>query len=61
MFNMLYKDNITKLMGLEEAIVEQVEETSTEHHIYLEMLRKEHPCPRCGKEQTKSTIIVSRK
>ena len=56
---MLYKDNITKLMGLEEAIVERVEETSTEHHIYLEMLRKEHPCPR--KEQTKSTTIVSRK
>ena len=50
---MLYKDNITKLMGLEEAIVERVEETSTEHHIYLEMLRKEHPCPRCGERTNK--------
>ena len=37
---MLYKDNITKRMGLEEAIAERVEETGTEHHIYLEMLRK---------------------
>ena len=30
---MLYKDNITKLMGLEEAIVERVEERGTENHI----------------------------
>ena len=37
---MLYKDNTTKLMGLEETIVERVEETETEHHIYLEMCRK---------------------
>ena len=42
---MLYKDNTTKLMGLEETIVERVEETETEHHIYLEMCRKEQPCP----------------
>ena len=50
---MLYKDNITKRMGLEEAIAERVEETGTEHHIYLEMLRKEHPCPRCGERTNK--------
>ena len=50
---MLYKDNTTKLMGLEETIVERVEETETEHHIYLEMCRKEHPCPQCGERTNK--------
>ena len=50
---MLYKDNTTKLMGLEETIVDRVEETETEHHIYLEMCRKEHPCPQCGERTNK--------
>lgn len=43
------KDNITKLLGLEDVIVKNVEENEREFEIYIELPRKTHECPCCGR------------
>lgn len=46
--NMLYTDNITKLLGLKDVIVKNVEESQDLLRIDIEMPRREHQCPQCG-------------
>lgn len=41
-------NNIAKLLDMEDVIVKKVENFETELHIYIELPRKEHICPRCG-------------
>lgn len=45
---MLYTDNTTKLLGLEEVIVKDIEEKKDEYIIEIEMPRRNHACPVCG-------------
>lgn len=47
------KDNTTKLLGLEEAIVKNVYEDEESCHIELELPKKVHRCPCCGHETDK--------
>ena len=42
------KDNITKLLGLEDVIVENVYEDADGCHIEMELPRCKHRCPCCG-------------
>lgn len=42
------KDNITKLLGLEDVIVKKIEEAESEIEISIELPRKAHECPCCG-------------
>ena len=42
------EDNITKLLGLKDVIVKNVEDKENCIYISIELLRKEHKCPRCG-------------
>ena len=42
------KDNTTKLLGLEDAIVKNVSEDAGSCHIELELPRRKHKCPCCG-------------
>ena len=42
------KDNITKLLGLEDVIVKNVYEDADGCHIEMELPRCEHCCPCCG-------------
>lgn len=42
------KDNTTKLLGLEDAIVKNVSEDAGNCHIELELPRRKHKCPCCG-------------
>ena len=42
------KDNTTKLLGLEDAIVKKVWEDDESKHIEIELPRREHRCPCCG-------------
>ncbi len=44
------KDNITKLLGLEDVIVKNIYEDGEARHIELELSRQQHKCPRCGCE-----------
>ena len=44
------KDNITKLLGLEDVIVKNIEENEREIEIYIELPRKAHECPCCGRK-----------
>lgn len=44
------KDNISKLLGLEDVIVKNVEENEKELEIEIELPRKAHKCPCCGSE-----------
>lgn len=46
--SMLNKDYTSKLLGLEDVIITNVEKNSNELHIYLELPRAEHRCPACG-------------
>jgi transposase len=41
-------DNISKLLGLEDVIVKNVEEINRELHISIELPRRLHGCPLCG-------------
>ena len=45
---MLNKDYTSKLLGLEDVIITNVENNSNELHIYLELPRAKHRCPACG-------------
>ena len=42
------KDNITKLLGLEEVIVRNVYEDDDGCHIEISLPRRMHCCPRCA-------------
>ena len=44
------KDNTTKLLVLEEAIVKNVYEDDEGCHIEIELPRRKHICPCCGNE-----------
>ena len=45
---MLNQDYTAKVLNLEDVIITNVENTSEELRIYLELPRKEHICPACG-------------
>ena len=45
---MLYKDNTTKLLNLQDLEVEKIEETEAEKLIYGQLCRCEQYCPCCG-------------
>ena len=45
---MLNQDYISKILDMEDVIVQKVERESEELHVYLELPRKEHTCPFCG-------------
>lgn len=47
---MLYEDNTSKLMGMEEVIIKKVDEEEGCRHIYIELPRRKHKCPCCGSE-----------
>ena len=42
------KDNITKLLGLEDVIVKNVYEDRSGCHVEIDLPRRKHRCPRCG-------------
>ena len=42
------KDNITKLLGLEDVIVKNVYEDTSGCHVEIDLPRRKHRCPRCG-------------
>ena len=44
---MLYSDYTTKLLGLKDAIITNVEQDSDGLHIFLELERATHTCPVC--------------
>ena len=48
--SMLYSDNTSKLLGLEDVIVKNVVECNGEQHIEIELPRRKHSCPCCGAE-----------
>lgn len=45
---MLYTDNTTKLLGLKDVIVKNIEEKKDEYMIDIELPRRNHICPVCG-------------
>ena len=45
---MLMSDYTSKLLNLEDVIIKNVENTSNQLHIYIELPRAEHICPACG-------------
>lgn len=45
---MLYPNYTTKLLGLKDAIITNVEQDSDGLHIFLELKRTTHTCPVCG-------------
>lgn len=48
---MFYKDNNSaKLLNMEDVIVQKVENTGNELHVYMMPPRKMHKCPCCGSE-----------
>lgn len=48
---MFYKDNNSaKLLNIEDVIVQKVENTGNELHVYMMLPRKMHKCPCCGSE-----------
>lgn len=51
---MFYEDNNTaKLLNMEDVIVTKVENLPEELHVYLELPRKDHVCPQCGRMTSK--------
>ena len=44
------KDNAAKLLGLEDVIIKNVYENEDGFNIELEIPRRTHVCPCCGKE-----------
>lgn len=53
MFNMLYENNTSKLLGMEDIIVKKVWEDANVRHIGIELPRQPHNCPVCGGETNK--------
>lgn len=47
---MLCKDNTSKLLGIEDVNVKKVWEQSNCRHISIELPRRKHRCPMCGRE-----------
>ena len=47
---MLYEDNTSKLLGLEDVIIKNVWDEGQEKHIEIELPRRNHACPSCGTE-----------
>ena len=47
---MLYEDNTSKLLGLEDVIIKNVWDEGQEKHIEIELPRRNHACPCCGTE-----------
>lgn len=47
------EDNTAKLLGLEDVIVKNVYENESGCNIEVELPRRTHICPRCGKETDK--------
>lgn len=45
---MLMSDYTSKFLNLEDVIITNVENTSNQLHIYIELPRAEHTCPACG-------------
>ena len=45
---MLMSDYTSKFLNLEDVIITNVENTSNQLHIYIELPRAEHICPACG-------------
>ena len=48
MIPMLNQDYITRILNLEDVIIINVENISSQIHIHLELPRKKHVCPSCG-------------
>lgn len=46
--NMLYTHFTEKLLGLQDAEIEKVENSDCSLHIYCKLIRKPHKCPCCG-------------
>lgn len=51
--NMLYSHITKNLIGLQDVILKNVEQNETSIYIYVQMPRKEHICPCCGKSTDK--------
>ncbi len=51
--NMLYSYITKNLIGLQDVILRKVEQNETSIYIYLQMPRKAHTCPCCGKSTDK--------
>ena len=47
---MLYEDNTSKPLGLEDVIIKNVWDEGQEKHIEIELPRRNHACPSCGTE-----------
>ena len=54
---MLYSYITKNLIGLQDVILRKVEQNETSIYIYLQMPRKAHTCPCCGKSTDKSNIV----
>lgn len=51
---MFYEDNNTaKLLNMEDVLITKVENLPEELHVYLELPRKNHACPQCGRMTSK--------
>lgn len=47
------KDYSTEILGMEEAVIEEFEESKTEIRLKFSQLRRKHICPACGAETEK--------
>ena len=45
---MLVKDYTSKLLNLEDVIITNVESTTNQLHVFIELPRRKHTCPCCG-------------
>lgn len=45
---MLNKDYTTTLLNLEDVIIQKIESTQDEVHVYIQLPRRAHKCPKCG-------------
>ena len=46
--SMLVKDYTSKLLNLEDVIITNVESTTNQLHVFIELPRRKHTCPCCG-------------
>ena len=51
--NMLYRYFTEKLLGLQDILIENIEEIDGTIHIYCKLERKMHKCPACGNHTDK--------
>ena len=51
--NMLYRYFREKLLGLQDILIENIEEIDGTIHIYCKLERKMHKCPACGNHTDK--------